>query len=642
MKKILLALAGLIAFVNVATAQNLPSGSLGVVSGNVANTWQTYTYTFTPTTTGANFIGFAFRQDPAFWTFDNVTLTAAGSSTNLLTNSGFNTGGTFSVTTNNGPSSMQAPTNWGVWYQNGTYPAAAGTWTDIGGSHGGVWYDGAVGSFDGIYQGVTLTAGTRYTIGFDVSGNNTADNSSVQLGVYGGPCSNVSIAATQCTIPGSVGFTTLATPEQGAAAGGPPVPVAPTVVSTASGTPIVTSSTATGASTVTSVSTRGTTVDTYVATPGSTSYTSSHVDNAANSSGTVTVTRTTTTVGTTPVTRVDTYTTPVTTVTTTTTPRITTTTTTPVIVTTYSDGSTTSANGTPIVTTATTYTSTNTTTVANQVTTATSNYNVVQSATSNQSSSASTASVKDFIAYQNNNLFSVNPLDTKDGSWVLPSMYHSSANGSINGSNINFGGQRTIENNTFGVAFNYGTSNSSGYTNASTQATSYAGTAYLLSKQQAFWGKVAVGVGRNEYETNTALPVFALYNTTKASQTNVYADLTAYSAKTYLGFRPLAGVILNNSNIGSVSSTGSSLLSTDPNGNKTYVNPYVGARYEYNDAFSVESRLTYSQDYKVISSNRAVLQKEVYKNVYVNVNAGYDKGSGYQAVVGMAGLKITW
>ena len=59
---------------------------------------------------------------------------------------------------------IQAPADWGVWYQNGTYPAAAGTWSNIGGSHGGVWYDGAVGTFDGIYQGIALQAGTTYTI----------------------------------------------------------------------------------------------------------------------------------------------------------------------------------------------------------------------------------------------------------------------------------------------------------------------------------------------------------------------------------------------------------------------------------------------------------------------------------------------
>ena len=224
--KVCAVIAGFFITTNPTVSQTLPPGELGTVTANTPNTWQTFTYTFTPSQTGANFIGFAFRQDPAYWTFDNVTLVVQGTTTNLLTNGDFTTGGSFSVTTSNGVSSIQAPTNWGVWYQNGTYPAAAGTWSQIGGSHGGVWYDGAVGTFDGIYQGVQLTAGTTYTISFEVSGNNTANTSSIQLGIYGGACADVSIAASGCTIPASVGFTTLATPAQGAAAGGPTGPVA--------------------------------------------------------------------------------------------------------------------------------------------------------------------------------------------------------------------------------------------------------------------------------------------------------------------------------------------------------------------------------------------------------------------------------
>jgi hypothetical protein len=219
-------IAGTIFLNNPSLAQTLPPGELGTVTANTPNTWQTFTYTFTPTQTGANFIGFAFRQDPAFWTFDNVSLVVQGTTTNLAINGDFTTGGSFGVTTSNGASSIQAPTNWGVWYQNGTYPAAAGSWSNVGGSYGGVWYDGAVGTFDGIYQGIQLTAGTTYTISFEVSGNNTANTSSIQLGVYGGACADVSIAASGCTIPASVGFTTLATPAQGAAAGGPTGPVA--------------------------------------------------------------------------------------------------------------------------------------------------------------------------------------------------------------------------------------------------------------------------------------------------------------------------------------------------------------------------------------------------------------------------------
>ncbi len=77
----------------IAFSQTLPSGYVGTVTNNTPNTWQTYSYSFTPNISGTNYVGFAFRQDPAFWTFDNVSLTASGSSTNLLTNGAFTSGG---------------------------------------------------------------------------------------------------------------------------------------------------------------------------------------------------------------------------------------------------------------------------------------------------------------------------------------------------------------------------------------------------------------------------------------------------------------------------------------------------------------------------------------------------------------------
>ena len=326
----------------IALSQVLPGGYIGTVTNNTPNTWQSYSYSFTPSTSGSNYVGFAFRQDPAFWTFDNVSLTAPGSSTNLLTNGGFGSGGAISITTNNGPGTIQAPTNWGVWYQNGTYPAAAGTWQDIGGTHGGVWYDGAVGTFDGIYQGIGLTAGTTYTLSFEVSGNHMSNGSSVQLGVYGGACADASIAAASCTIPSSAGFTTLATPAQGAAAGNP----TPTVVSTTAGPDTVTSSSARGVTTITTTSTRGTTsaVATTTLTP-------------TRQEQILSVNRNITTVATTPITTVVRNTTPITT----------TTITTPTTIQTWSDGSTTTVNGTPVTTTS----------VVNEVLTATTTTNEV-------------------------------------------------------------------------------------------------------------------------------------------------------------------------------------------------------------------------------------------------------------------------
>jgi len=335
-------------------AQILPSGYIGAIqSGNTANQFSNYSYSFTPTSTGSDYVLFAFRQDPAYWTFGNVSLTANGSTTNMLINGNMASGGSITVPLNNGTTTVQAPNSWGVFYQTGHVPSAAGTWrapstgglttTGVGTGGAGSWYDGAVGSFDGIYQAVSVTAGTTYSISFSALSNNVANTSSVQLGVYAGECANLSLAAASCTLPTSMGFTTLATPAQGSGAG---TPVGPTVVSTGTGTPIVATSQSNGAIVTTTAAVAGITVVAIA------------VNNTTQrQSKTLEVTQTTTTTQTTPITTTVTQTTPVTT----------TTITTPTTVTRYSDGTSTTVNGTPVTTTAIVNNIVTTSSVANAV-----------------------------------------------------------------------------------------------------------------------------------------------------------------------------------------------------------------------------------------------------------------------------------
>jgi hypothetical protein len=223
---------------NTTAAGTMPGGYIGRVLNNSPATWQTYSFTFTPTQSGSNYVMLSFRQDPAYWSVDNVSVKAAGSNINLLRNGGMDTGGTITAQTNNGPTQVSTPTYWGVAYQAGIYPGAAGFWNS------NIWYDGAVGSFDAIYQALNLTAGTTYTISFMVAGDNTASTNldgPVQLGVYAGPCGNLSLAPDQCTLPGTTGYTTLATPSEGASAGNS----APTVTGTSTSNSTTSSSTTT-------------------------------------------------------------------------------------------------------------------------------------------------------------------------------------------------------------------------------------------------------------------------------------------------------------------------------------------------------------------------------------------------------------
>jgi fibronectin-binding autotransporter adhesin len=250
MKHIILAFLMLLySAMQVATAQIgvLPTGYIGAIQCcNTPGQYSTYTYSFTPTQTGSDYVLFAFRQDPAYWSFGNVEVNLAGSNTNLLLNGNMQYGGGVSVPTNNGQQYIQAPTHWGVIYQSGIYPAAAGTWSGSGGPQGvGQWYDGAVGSFDGIYQGISVVAGQTYTVSFQaLSTYGVANTSSIQIGAYAGSCANLGLAPANCTPPSNSGWSSLATPADTGTAGGVTVTgtTTTTTISTTTnnGTPIVT------------------------------------------------------------------------------------------------------------------------------------------------------------------------------------------------------------------------------------------------------------------------------------------------------------------------------------------------------------------------------------------------------------------
>ena len=185
----------------------LPPCYLGYISYPTTGVNQQYSYRFNTSTTAPWLVGFTFRQDPGFWTFTNPTLTKAipYSSTQILQNSNLQTGGTVVVNGN----SVSVPTNFQVWYQAGQPPPAAGTWST------GQWYDGAVGTFDGIYQSFNATGNVTYSLTFFVSGTNPSDGNAIQLGVYALPCSDPTAPLELCIPPASIGFDVATLPASG-------------------------------------------------------------------------------------------------------------------------------------------------------------------------------------------------------------------------------------------------------------------------------------------------------------------------------------------------------------------------------------------------------------------------------------------
>ena len=103
-------------------------------------------------------ITFAFREDPAFISFSDVTLTnlTTSSSTNLILNGNFASG------------SGSAATDWT--YAN-IYGATFGgvVTSSCGGGLTTCWYDGAVQAYDAIEQSVALVVGDDYALAFEYS-----------------------------------------------------------------------------------------------------------------------------------------------------------------------------------------------------------------------------------------------------------------------------------------------------------------------------------------------------------------------------------------------------------------------------------------------------------------------------------------
>jgi hypothetical protein len=107
-------------------------------------------------------LAFAIREDPAFFSLDDVSVTALGGGPNLVSDGDFSNATLSPWTYDN---------NYGVNDANGELLSGCGT------SGGNCFYDGAVQAYDGIDQNISTVAGQQYTLSFwltDNSGQTTA------------------------------------------------------------------------------------------------------------------------------------------------------------------------------------------------------------------------------------------------------------------------------------------------------------------------------------------------------------------------------------------------------------------------------------------------------------------------------------
>jgi hypothetical protein len=119
------------------------------LSPAVPHVFTQYSTSFVATDTSTN-LSFAFREDPAFWFLDDVSVTTGGGA-NLLVNGG-----------------LEGLNGWSSLNIFGA--AAAGVISGPGGCRSGqCWVDGSVQGYDGLTQVFATTVGATYNISFWLS-----------------------------------------------------------------------------------------------------------------------------------------------------------------------------------------------------------------------------------------------------------------------------------------------------------------------------------------------------------------------------------------------------------------------------------------------------------------------------------------
>jgi hypothetical protein len=355
-----------------------------------------------------------------------------------------------------------------------------------------------------------------------------------------------------------------------------------------SGTPTIVS-TAPGADIVTSTSTVGATVS-----QDTVNYT------AASSGDTKTITQTTVTAHTTPTTTV--------------------TITTPTTVDTYSDGSTVTTNGTPVTTTTTVSTVTFDTA------------NVEETAYVGGGNSAyNNAIVKPFF---------VDPLGIPEGSWADVSLSSGNNIGSTNVNFGYQKTVENVTAGVAGSAGKVASSglNNSSVTGDTYAATAYV---LNKSDVVDVKGSIGFGIGnyivnnsianfglsnQTKSQQKTAYADLAFYSPEK------YAGWTPFAGVTVLN-----SDIGNVEETGS-----SLLSSGTVASNKTYTMPYVGVKNEVSPGVVVEVKATQTEPYGTVVSGKVTAKNKITDNVSLNLTVGADKGQNYDSLAVMLGLVVNF
>jgi len=189
------------------------SGPGGTNPGSISSTESLFTTSFVADNT-SEYVSFAFREQPNYWSFDDPSVMLSGTTTNLLADFNF-AAATDGQNCNDGGNGLGCPPGWGAWIQAvdtsaigqiATQTSPYGCGSDIPTQSGGnFWCDGSVQGYDALYQQLTgLTVGDTYNIswylGHDDGGAPVGDPSdTIDMLVYAGdnlPVGSIPIGTT--------------------------------------------------------------------------------------------------------------------------------------------------------------------------------------------------------------------------------------------------------------------------------------------------------------------------------------------------------------------------------------------------------------------------------------------------------------
>jgi fibronectin-binding autotransporter adhesin len=182
-----------------ARAQNPPSGAIFDLSntpefagGALPGAYTQFTASFVADSS-SEYVSFAFRDVPDFFSFDDASVVDGASVTNLLADPGFETA---TVGQNcNHDNSLGCPDGWGAWIQSvdTSFIGSVQSNSTPGGctaANSGTtfWCDGSVEGYDAVYQQLTgLIVGDTYNVSwFLTEGGNTITNPTTDMLVYAG------------------------------------------------------------------------------------------------------------------------------------------------------------------------------------------------------------------------------------------------------------------------------------------------------------------------------------------------------------------------------------------------------------------------------------------------------------------------